>query len=55
MDVSRDIGIGIVLIVPTFVGAGLVWQLIGNWIGVFIWIAIIALLYGRSLYNKYSS
>jgi VIT1/CCC1 family predicted Fe2+/Mn2+ transporter len=55
MDISRDIGIGIVMIVPTFVGAGLVWQLLGSWIAVFIWIAIMAFFYGRGIYNKYSS
>jgi hypothetical protein len=35
MDIFRKIGIGIVMIVPTFVLSGLVWNLFHSWICVF--------------------
>ena len=42
MDVFRKIGIGIVLIVPAFVGAGAVWGILHNWGAVFLWVVIMA-------------
>lgn len=55
MEISRDIGIGIIGIVPTFVGGGLIWEFLSSWIAVFIWIIIMAGIYGRFLYKKYAS
>ena len=55
MEMSRDIGIGILMIVPTFVGSGLFWEFLNSWIAVFIWIIIMGVVYGRFLYKKYGS
>ena len=49
MDLSRKIGIGIVMIIPTFVGAGAVWGVFGSWIGVIIWIILMGYTYKRIL------
>ncbi len=49
MEISRYLGIGIVLIIPAFVGSGAVWQFFNSWIAVFIWIIIMAFLYGGIL------
>ena len=45
-DIARRIGVGVVMIVPTFVGGGAVWAMIHSWIAVFIWILIMAALTG---------
>jgi hypothetical protein len=46
MDFARRIGIGIVMIVPTFVGAGAVWAIFSHWLPVALWVIIMALLSG---------
>jgi hypothetical protein len=51
MDVSRGIGIGIVMVIPSFVGGGVVWDIFNNWGAVFGWIGIIAVIYGVILYK----
>ena len=51
MDISRKIGIGIVLIVPAFVGSGALWGIFESWIAVFIWLALLAFGY-RSLFTS---
>lgn len=51
---SRDIGIGIVMIIPSFVGSGLVWHFFHNWIVVFLWLIAMACVYGGVLKKKYS-
>lgn len=53
MDLFRRIGIGIVMIVPTFVGGGAVWDLFHNWFAVFVWIAIMAVVAGAVISGKY--
>jgi hypothetical protein len=45
MDVARKIGIGVVMIIPTFVGAGAIWNFVQSWTLVMIWILIMALCY----------
>ena len=45
MDFSRKLGIGIVMIVPTFVGGAALWSIFGSWLAVFLWIAIMAVTY----------
>jgi FtsH-binding integral membrane protein len=45
MDISRKIGIGIVLIVPAFVGSGALWSIFESWIAVFVWLALLAFGY----------
>ncbi|MBN1906683.1 MAG: hypothetical protein JW927_16490 [Deltaproteobacteria bacterium] len=52
---SRDIGIGIVMIIPSFVGSGAVWHLSHNWLLVAIWIIAMVFVYGLILKKKYSS
>ena len=52
---SRDIGIGIVMIVPSFVGSGAVWQFTHSWWLVFLWIIAMVCVYGGILKKKYSS
>ena len=54
MEISRDLGIGVVMIIPTFVGGGAVWDIFGNWIAVIVWIIIMICLYGRILSKKYN-
>lgn len=44
MDVPRKIGIGIVMIVPTFVGSGALWALFHSFIPVTIWVVLMALV-----------
>ncbi len=39
MDIYRKIGVFIVMIVPTFVSSGLVWDLFHSWFCVFVDIA----------------
>jgi FtsH-binding integral membrane protein len=52
MDVSRKIGIGIVMIVPAFVGGGALWSLFESWIAVLIWLALLALGYRSVFLSK---
>ncbi len=58
---SRDIGIGIVMMVPSFVGSGAVWHLThswtmesARWIMVALWIIAMICVYGGILKKKYS-
>lgn len=55
MDVSRCIGTGIVMIIPSFVGGGAMWELFNNWGAVFAWLAVIVISYGFILYRGYYS
>lgn len=52
MDLARRIGIGIVMIVPTFVGAGAVWAMIHSWFAVGVWIIIMAGVSGAVISGK---
>jgi hypothetical protein len=55
MDLARKLGIGIVMIVPTFVIAGLLWDLFGkSWVAVFLWVVIMGALYGAIVTGKLS-
>ncbi len=38
MDIPRMIGIGIVMIVPTFVVGGAIWDIFHNWFAVLAWV-----------------
>jgi len=53
MDAVRKIAILIVMIVPTFVGAGAVWSLVESWIAVLIWIAVMAFVAVRVVTGKF--
>jgi len=52
MDISRKIGIGIVLIVPAFVGSAALWSIFESWIAVLVWLVLLALGYRSSLMGK---
>jgi len=55
MEVPRKLGIGILMIVPTFVGAGALWDLFhGSWLPVFGWIILMALCSGAIISDKFS-
>ncbi len=41
MDIFRIIGIGIILIIPAFVGAGALWDIFHSYIPVFFWVVIL--------------
>jgi hypothetical protein len=40
MDIPRKIGIGIVMLVPTFVGSGALWALFHSFIPIVIWVVL---------------
>lgn len=44
MDTVRKLAILIAMIIPTFVGAGAVWDIFGSWIAVIIWVVIMAVV-----------
>ena len=52
---SRDIGIGIVMMIPSFVGGGAVYHFTDSWWLVLFWIIAMACVYGGILKRKYSS
>ena len=56
METSRVLGIGIVMIIPSFVGSGAVWAVFNSWSAVISWIVIMFIIYGiilyRGLYSK---
>ena len=54
MDIARKIGIGIVMIIPAFVGGGAVWDIFSSWIAVFIWIILMAIISGTVISGKLS-
>jgi hypothetical protein len=54
MDTARKLGIGVVLVVPTFVGSGAVWEIFNNWWVVLVWVVIMAFLYGGFFSGKLS-
>lgn len=45
MDISRKIGIGITMIVPSFVLGGMVWSVVNSWILVWLSIAAVGAVY----------
>ena len=44
MDVPRLFGKAIVMIIPTFVGAGAVWHIFHGWVAVGIWVIIVGMV-----------
>ena len=52
MDIARRFGIGIVMIIPTFVGGGAVWSLFNSWLPVFVWLAAMIVLFGSIITGK---
>lgn len=52
MDITRKLAILIVMIVPTFVGAGAVWDILESWLAVFIWIVIMGFVAGNIITGR---
>ena len=44
MDLPRKIGIAVVMIIPAFVLAGIVWALLGSFSAVLGWLAVLCVL-----------
>jgi hypothetical protein len=44
MELTRKFGIGIVMIIPAFVGSGALWHIFHSFIPVIIWIIVMALV-----------
>jgi hypothetical protein len=51
MDLERKAGITVVFGIPAIVGAGLVWQLAGNWQMVFGYLGLLAFILAAFLAN----
>ena len=52
MDISRKIGIGITMIVPSFVLAGTVWSVVNSWILVWLSIAAVGAVYAAIITGR---
>ncbi|MFC1580777.1 hypothetical protein ACFL4N_07665 [Thermodesulfobacteriota bacterium] len=52
MDIPRRLGIGIVMIVPTFVGAGALWAIFHHGVPILIWVAIMLGIFGGIFSGK---
>jgi hypothetical protein len=55
MDLVRKIGIGIAMIIPTFVGCGAVWALLHSWLAVLVWFIIMTVLFSRIISGRPSA
>ena len=55
MDLPRKIGIGIVMLVPTFVGAGALYAISPSLIPPVIWVVVMAFAYRGILAGKLNS
>ena len=47
MEIARKIGIGVVMVIPAFVGGGAGWNIFHSWIAVFLWLVLMAIGYWR--------
>lgn len=45
MGITRCLGIGIIMIIPSFVGGGALWDILKSWAAVFVWIIAMAVVY----------
>jgi hypothetical protein len=52
MDVPRKLGTGIILIIPTFVVAGAVWDIFHSWVAVGVWVVIMAIISAATVFRK---
>jgi membrane protease YdiL (CAAX protease family) len=53
MELSRRIGIGIVMLVPAFVGSGVLWALFHSWLPIVVWVAIMAVVAGGIMSGRF--
>jgi len=49
---ARDLGIGIVMIIPAFVGGGALWHCFHSWLAILAWIIVMAIVYVGILLKK---
>lgn len=54
MDLARKIGIGIAMIIPTFVGCGAIWALLHSWLAALVWFIIMVVLCSRIVSGRAS-
>lgn len=55
MDLARKLGIGVVLMVPTFVISGLIWHIVGgSWLAVFAWVVAMGFIYSAIVTGKFA-
>lgn len=52
MDIPRKIGIGILMIVPTFVISGALWDIMNSYIPIAIWVVIMAFIYRQVITGR---
>jgi hypothetical protein len=52
MDLPRKLGIGIVMLVPTFVGGGALYAIFHSLIPAFIWVIVMGFVYGAIIGGK---
>lgn len=45
MDRPRKIGVATVMIIPTFVGVCVLWDMVHRWIAVLVWTCLLAATY----------
>jgi hypothetical protein len=53
MELSRRIGIGIVMLVPAFVGGGALWDLFHSWLPIVAWVGIMVVVAGGVISGKF--
>ena len=46
------LGKAIVMIIPTFVVAGAVWDIFHSWVAIGIWVVIMAIISGATVFRK---
>jgi hypothetical protein len=54
MDIARKIGIGIIMIIPTFIVAGAIWDMIHSWFAILVWVVIMGLVTASVLMGNLS-
>ena len=55
MDIPRKLGVGIVMIVPSFVGGGALWAIFHNWFAVIVWVVIMGFVTSSIVKEKTAS
>jgi hypothetical protein len=55
MGIARCLGIGITMIIPSFVGGGALWDIFNSWAAVLVWIVSMAVVYGIILSKLHCS